>query len=119
MARVHIGKKIREVVDKSHIKVTDFATSINLSRDAVYKIFAKAHLDTELLSQISKSLNHDFFAYYSSTVALKDVPNNYGYATKDEVESLSQVVQQLAVEVKKLREELPQKKASKKKKQKG
>ena len=105
MANVHIGKKIREVLDKSSLTVVDFARRINLSRDGAYKIFAKKFIDTDQLSQISKVLDHDFFSYYSA--AVKDQKNTYGYATKDEVENLTKVVHTLAIEIKKLREELP------------
>ncbi len=66
MAKVHIGKRIKEVVDNSPISVTDFASRINRSRDIAYKIFKRETIDTALLQQISKVLDHNFFRYYSN-----------------------------------------------------
>ena len=65
MGQVHIGKKIKDVVNKSSYSVTEFAKKINRSRDVAYKIFAKENMDTGLLQKISRVLNHDFFNYYS------------------------------------------------------
>ena len=63
MAKIHIGKKIREVVDKSAFTIVEFAKAINLSRDGAYKIFAKEYIDTDQLKKISETLQHDFFNY--------------------------------------------------------
>ncbi len=81
MAKVHIGKKIKEVVDNSPISVTDFASRINRSRDIAYKIFKRETVDTALLQQISKVLDHNFFRYYNEQlqVVKEDVPE-YGKA---------------------------------------
>jgi hypothetical protein len=109
MAGLHIGKKIKEIVDKSHFSVTDFAKSINLTRDGAYKIFAKENIDTSQLRQICKVLNHDFFAYYSKDVPVTREPKDtYGFATKDELNALTNVVHVLVKEIEKLRETLPQ-----------
>jgi len=66
MAKIHIGKKIKEVIDNSPISVTDFASHINRSRDIAYKIFKRETIDTALLEQISKVLEYNFFRYYSN-----------------------------------------------------
>jgi hypothetical protein len=108
MTQVHIGKKIREVFDESSLTVVDFAKQINLSRDGVYKIFGKRFIDTDQLLKISKVLGYDFFAYFSGSLSkTKEPEQKFGFATKDEVENLTKVVHALALEIKKLREELP------------
>jgi hypothetical protein len=89
-AKIHIGKKIKEVLDKTPMSVVDFAKRINLTRNGAYKVFEKETIDTGQLQTISKVLNHDFFAYYES-VELNSVKENksaYGYATKDELEEV-------------------------------
>jgi hypothetical protein len=104
MGNVHIGKRIKEVFEKSHLSVVEFASKINRTRDVAYKIFAKDHIDTELLQKISQVLSHDFFNYYSANFSgVKEIDNAYGYATKDEVRSLAETVQALAKEIQKLR----------------
>ncbi len=107
MSKVHIGKKIREVLDKSHYSVVEFAKSINITRDGAYKIFEKERINTALLQKISDVLEHDFFNYYTSTSpTAKENKGNYGYATKDELHQLTHTVQALVKEIEKLREDL-------------
>ena len=64
--KVHIGKKIREVVKKSGFSVTKFAEKVNCSRRNIYSIFHKESIDTGLLTRIGDILEHDFFSYYIS-----------------------------------------------------
>ena len=106
MAKIHIGKKIREVVDKSPIKIVDFAKKINMTRDGAYKIFEKETIATDQLEKISKVLNHDFFSYYQAHLSLATDNNpNYGYASKEDFDELSKLVRILAKEIEKMREE--------------
>ncbi|MFM7021812.1 MAG: hypothetical protein ACKOXB_02455 [Flavobacteriales bacterium] len=62
---LHIGKKIKEVLEQSSFSVTDFAAKINKSRTVVYDIFERQTIDTGLLQTIGKVLDYDFFHYYS------------------------------------------------------
>jgi len=107
MSKVHIGKKIKEVWKRSRLKGTEFASMINKDRQVIYDIFKRESIDTELLQQISKVLNHDFFNYYSHDLpSVKEPKEKFGYATKDELENLTRTVQILIKEIEKLREEL-------------
>lgn len=62
---VHIGNKIKGVVQKKGISVSEFGRRINKSRENVYSIFKRKTIDTGLLLTISKILEHDFFEYYT------------------------------------------------------
>lgn len=114
MSRIHIGKKIKEVWRKSRLKGTEFASLINRDRQVIYDIFKRESIDTELLQQISKVLNHDFFSYYShETVLVKDPRDKFGYATKDELASATREIESfIKLEFSKLRDELGIKKES-------
>jgi hypothetical protein len=115
-ATIHIGKKIKEILDKTPISVVDFAKSINLTRNGAYKVFDKETIDTGQLQTISKVLNHDFFTYYEQT--LSDVKENkaeYGYATKAEVADLAHAILKLTRAVERIEEQLPVKKPAAKK----
>lgn len=116
--KVHIGKKIKEVLTQSRLKKTEFADLINISRTVVYDIFKRETIDTGLLQTISKVLNHDFFGYYDQLEPgqVKEPKSEYGFATKYELTEVVQSVKLLAKEIEKLREELPKKKAAPKKK---
>lgn len=62
---VHIGNKIKSIVQKRGMQVTEFGRRINKSRENVYSIFRRKSIDTGLLLTISKVLDHDFFQYYT------------------------------------------------------
>lgn len=63
---VHIGKKIREEIDRQKMPITVFAKKINRSRNVAYDIFERESVDTYLLNKIGKVLNCDFFSMYSA-----------------------------------------------------
>lgn len=110
-ASIHIGKKIKEVLDKTPISVVDFAKSINLTRNGAYKVFEKETIDTGQLQVISKVLSHDFFQYYEQLIIAKETKPEYGYATKDEVADLAHAILKLTKAVERIEEQLPKKKA--------
>lgn len=61
---IHIGKKIKEVVNAKEISVALFAKKINKSRTVVYNIFERDSIDSLLLYKISEVLDFNFFALY-------------------------------------------------------
>lgn len=63
---IHIGSKIKGVLQKKGMSVSEFGRRINMSRENVYSIFKRKTIDTGLLLNISKVLEHDFFKYYTS-----------------------------------------------------
>ncbi len=85
MAKVHIGKKIKEVLVESKFSVIEFAEKISRTRDVVYKIFAKENIDTGLLQKISQVLEHDFFSYYSHELPIVKEPGKVGYTKKTDL----------------------------------
>lgn len=93
-AKIHIGKKIKEVLDKTPMSVVDFAKSINLTRNGAYKVFEKETIDTGQLLSISKVLNHDFFVYYegSEVSGVEENKSEYGYASKDGLEEIKYTI---------------------------
>lgn len=118
MAKVHIGKKIKEVWKDSRLKGTVFADMINKDRQVIYDIFKRETIDTGLLETICKVLNHDFFSYYEQNHQshAKESKFEYGFASKDDFLSLVHTVQLLTKQIEKLRDELPMKKVAAKKK---
>ena len=66
--RIHIGSLIWERLKQDGRKVTWLADEISCTRPHLYKIFAKANVDCELLMRISIALDFDFFQYYSAVV---------------------------------------------------
>lgn len=58
-SKIHLGKIIQEKVNKSGLTITEFAEKINLSRPAVYQMFNKQSVDSDLLVRISLILKEN------------------------------------------------------------
>jgi preprotein translocase subunit SecA len=129
MAKMHIGKKVKEVWRASRMKGTEFAAAINKDRQVIYDIFKRETIDTGLLQKIGKVLDHDFFNYYSAAAPLTAQEEKVAYGLKVEIQKLEEELKltkkQLAESEKKaellekvnklLEEKLEGKKKSKKK----
>lgn len=70
---INIGTLIENEVRKLGISASKFGELIHCERQNVYKIFRRAHLDTVQLAQISKALNHNFFADIATNISLSGV----------------------------------------------
>jgi len=67
MEEFNIGAQIKAVLESKGMSVTEFAKRINKSRENCYSIFLRKTIDTGLLQNISKVLQHDFFMQYSTS----------------------------------------------------
>lgn len=63
---MHIGQRIKQVLDERKKPVTWLAREINCERTNVYNIFSRKEISTGLLQRISKILNYDFFKELSA-----------------------------------------------------
>lgn len=68
---VHIGAKIKDRLYELGMSRVEFARRINKTRNVVYDIFKRESIDTNLLVNISKVLDFNFFEFYSE--ALQEV----------------------------------------------
>lgn len=57
----HLGKLIREELERQKRSVKWLAESINCDRSNCYHIFERKYIDIDLLERISKALSHNFF----------------------------------------------------------
>jgi len=80
MEEVHIGNKIKSVLESRGLSVTEFAKRINKSRENIYSIFTRKTIDTGLLKSISSVLDYDFFMHLSTTY----------YALEEEIQLLKE-----------------------------
>jgi hypothetical protein len=58
---MHIGERIKQVLEERRRPVTWLAKEIQCERTNVYNIFSRKDISTGLLQKISIILNHDFF----------------------------------------------------------
>ena len=60
LKNTHIGSIIKEKLAEKSMSIAEFARKINRERTAVYDIFERKSLDTELLIKIGNILDYDF-----------------------------------------------------------
>jgi transcriptional regulator with XRE-family HTH domain len=96
----------------------NIADEIGISHGAYAKIErGETDPNTSRLLEIAKVLKVDVTEFFEDNSAnTKENKINYGFATKDEVESLAKVVHTLVKEIEKLRLDLPKAPAARKKK---
>lgn len=65
MENIHIGKIIKNELNRQGRSNIWFAHAINRSESSCYYIFKQKNIDIELLKTISQALNYDFFQVLS------------------------------------------------------
>ncbi len=73
---IDIGKLIREKLDENGQSASWLAKKVNCDRSTLNKLLKRNHIDTDLLLRISKTLNFDFFSYYSDSLCNKNYEEN-------------------------------------------
>ena len=68
LTNMHIGQKIKEVMQLRHRSVIWVAQQIACERTNVYNIFAREDISTGLLRQLSIILEYDFFKDLSADI---------------------------------------------------
>ncbi|MDO4818995.1 MAG: hypothetical protein Q3994_01295 [Prevotella sp.] len=66
---MHIGEQIHNVMMEQGRTTVWLARELGCARTVIYRIYERPSIDTELLLQISKLLNHNFFVYYDNRFA--------------------------------------------------
>ncbi|MBC7915654.1 MAG: helix-turn-helix transcriptional regulator [Pyrinomonadaceae bacterium] len=102
---LNIGEKIKEVFEAKKMKLKDFAESVGVARQNIYRIFEKDTIDIELLLQISSVLDHNFLQYYTNSSSDN---NSYGSVIihkKPEADTYKEI-EQLKTELKLAKKEI-------------
>ena len=63
---IHIGHLIQTQLKADQRSVGWLSREIGCTRNHVYKIFNKSSLDSDLIFRISKTMNFNFFQYYTA-----------------------------------------------------
>lgn len=94
---IHIGLKIKEVVEQKGISKTELSRRLNMSATNIHKIFKRDSIDSALLQKLTLILNHDFFAYYKEDMLHSSLEEpNSEYKTRIQV--LQEEIQTLTKE---------------------
>ena len=68
---IHVGKLVLVKLKERGMKKAEFARRINKSRQNVQDILTRPALDTDLLSQISKVLDYNFFQILAEKINIE------------------------------------------------
>lgn len=69
---VHIGRLIREEMERQERTPVWLARKINCQRTNLYYIFRQRSINTEMLVAISKALGCNFFKYFTDEYIFSD-----------------------------------------------
>ncbi len=58
---LHIGQLIKSELTRQGRSITWLSTQVNCTRENLYKVFRRPWIYTDLLFEISKALDYDFF----------------------------------------------------------
>lgn len=58
---LHIGKLIKSELSRQGRSITWLSTQVNCTRENLYKVFRRPWIYTDLLFEICKALDYDFF----------------------------------------------------------
>jgi plasmid maintenance system antidote protein VapI len=72
---IHIGQLIKDKLERSGMKKSEFARRINKTSQNVYDIFERKSIDTALLASISEVLHYNFFEWLSLQYNTQDQGN--------------------------------------------
>ncbi len=111
-----IGHKIRKIRLSKEYTLANMAEELEMTPSAYRKIEQGiTNPPTQRLIDIAKVLEVNVSDFFEELDAVAEHREKFGFATKDDVDSLMRVVQQLARDMERLREELHVKKAPAKK----
>ena len=104
-----IADRIRTIRTLKRLTQENVADELGISHGAYAKIERnETDPNTNRLLEIAKVLGVSVTEFFEDSPAnSKENKINYGYASKEDVESLSKLVHSLAKEIEKLRQELP------------
>tara|TARA_R110001606_G_scaffold41488_3_gene111935 strand:- start:46 stop:399 length:354 start_codon:yes stop_codon:yes gene_type:complete len=62
MEKIHLGKKLKQVLEERGMSHAEFARRINKSSQNVYSMFDRKEIGVSLLAEAGEVLNFDFFS---------------------------------------------------------
>jgi transcriptional regulator with XRE-family HTH domain len=103
-----IGYRIRKIRESKDLKRETVADELGINHSSYSKIErGETDPSASRLLEIARVLKVSAADFFEDIIpAFKDDGSNYGYATKEEVESLSKAVSTLTKEIEKFSEEL-------------
>ena len=69
---IFIGEEIKKVVKERNVTVSWLSRELGCHRTNIYRIFATASVDTDILLRLSIILKYDFFSLYSDVLTQKN-----------------------------------------------
>jgi len=85
--KIHIGDLIKNKVQEKNIPINSLCSSLELSRQNIYRLFKQEFIRTDKLEIISNVLSYNFFLHYcTDEISEESTQNN----NSEEIEKLKQ-----------------------------
>jgi transcriptional regulator with XRE-family HTH domain len=113
-----IGERIRKFRQLADLSQEFVAEEIGMTGGNFGKIErSEIDVNTETLEKLAKLFKIPVTNFFDdrNTPSINEKNPNYGYASQSELDNLTELVKKLAIEVQKIHDKLPSKKAKKKK----
>lgn len=111
-----VGYKIKKIRIGKEYTLANMAEELEMTPSAYRKIEQGiTNAPTSRLIEIARVLEVNVGDFFDETEMVAERSEKFGYATKDDIENVMRVVQQLARDFERFREELPVKKTGPKK----
>ena len=65
---IHFGNKLKKLIESSGKTNRVVAKKLGMTENALYKIFNKEHVSTEIISKICNCLNVDFLSFLNDSI---------------------------------------------------
>jgi len=110
-----VGQKIRRIRGSKELTQDNLAYELGITKSAYSKIErGETNVSINRLTAIAKILEVDIVDFFKdSDNKIQDPKNEYGFATKKDIEEIAKTIQVLAKEISILKRSLPAKPSSK------
>ena len=100
---MHIGKKLKKLVEERKVNQTEFAEQIGRKREYLYELYKKEHINTELLQIIAKYFSVSMSYFFDEDDNNVNEPLSvYGESIQDKyIKNLEREIERLNKELEK------------------
>lgn len=98
--KIHIGKKIKEKINKLRLQQKHVYTDMKLAPQSFYNYLKRPTIDTGILERFSKALGYNFFLDYVSHEELKKMFSNSEFVDPNEYRRVAEENENLKKELK-------------------
>jgi hypothetical protein len=103
---IHLGEIVQKTVEAKRLTYKEFGVLIHKNEKTIPDIYDRAAMSTDLLVNISKALNTDFFKVFYTEEPLKSLRNDEVAILHNQIVTFTEQMQKITEENNRLQKEL-------------